>query len=333
MAAPQGPIPAHWESVWADYERAHYDPAPRTITVGKSAVNRLAHWLATDEGGNITAPEQVTRADLQRYMAASQAACKGSGVLSVYAALKVFFRWYAGEYLDCEGCANAKGDRFHSCQINPMNGIRRPSPSKHPAKVVPVLTPDQIDAILAACDDRSDPVQVRDHALVSLLIDTGMRRNEARWLNWSDIAMSGRDGGGTAVVRKSKNGRPRVTTFGPDTALALNRWRRKRPETDDPALFTTTAGKRLSYEAWGDICDRLGKAAGVEGLHPHMFRHVWTDARYRDGTSEASMRMLGGWVESIPATYGAGAAEERALNVGLARPVLGLIRGRKGRAS
>jgi hypothetical protein len=47
------------------------------------------------------------------------------------------------------------------------------------------------------------------------------------------------------------------------------------------------------------------------------------------------MRQLGGWQGSIPQTYGAGAAEERAIALGRQRPVLDLIRSRekgKGRA-
>jgi integrase len=324
-------MPAQWASVWEDFRRDHHDQAKATIANRQAVVNRLAHWLATDAGGNITAitaAEQVTKTDLKRYVNACTDALTGSGVLSVYAGLKVFWRWYSGEYRDCEDCADPRSNRYHACALNPMTGVARPLPAKHRAKTVPVLTAEQIDAILAAVSSRSDAVQVRDRALILLLLETGLRRNEARMLDLSDVAMSGRDGGGTAVVRHAKNGRPRVTTFGPDTALALRRWERKRPATGDPALFTTMAGERLSYQAHGAIVDRLGQAAGIDGLHPHMFRHAWTDAHYREGTSEAVMRKLGGWVGSIPQTYGEGAAEERAVNMGLSRPVLGLIRGR-----
>ena len=47
------------------------------------------------------------------------------------------------------------------------------------------------------------------------------------------------------------------------------------------------------------------------------------------------MRTLGGWSHTIPVTYGAGAAEERAIAQGLARPVISLIdeRRRRGRSA
>jgi len=63
-----------------------------------------------------------------------------------------------------------------------------------------------------------------------------------------------------------------------------------------------------------------------------MMRHTWADAHYRAATAEAVMRQLGGWQGKIPETYGADAAEERAIAIGLQRPVLGLIRerGKKG---
>jgi hypothetical protein len=71
MTAPQGPMPAQCRSVWGDFERDHYDQARQRIRQRKSAVNRLAHWLATDAGGNIVSPEDVTKTDLKRYISAS----------------------------------------------------------------------------------------------------------------------------------------------------------------------------------------------------------------------------------------------------------------------
>ena len=262
-------MPAHWSEAWADFERAHYHLSDRTIASRRATINRLAHWLATEEGGNITSPDEVTRQHLQAYMAIAQASCTGSGVLSVFAGLKVWFRWFAAEYRDCAGCGD-EADRHHSCALNPMTGVRSPAPSKHRSRVVPVLTSDQVAALLGAIRGK-DPASVRDRALIMLLIDTGMRRNEARMLDLGDLSLSGRDGGGTATVRHAKNSRPRVTTFGPASALALTRWLRKRPEGGE-ALFTTVTagGGGLSYAAIGDIVARAGKAAGHPGApSPH----------------------------------------------------------------
>jgi integrase/recombinase XerC len=336
VTAPQGPMLPQWASVWADFERSHYHQSDRTLNSRRATINRLAHWLATEEGGNITSPHEVTRQHLQRYMAAAQASCHGSGVLSVYSALRVWWRWFAAEYRDCADCGD-EGNRYHApCPLNPMSSVKSPAPSKHRSRTVPVLTAGQVDALLGTVRGK-DPASVRDRALITMLLETGMRRGELRGLDLDDISVSGRDGGGTAVVRHAKNSRPRVVTFGPETALALSRWLRKRPEGGE-ALFTgTSAATRLSYQAFADIVARRGEAAGIPGLHPHMFRHTWADAHYRAGTPEAVMRSLGGWQGNIPLTYGAGAAEERAIAQGLAKPTLSLIRSReerrRGRAS
>jgi integrase len=311
---PAVPMSPQWSSVWRRFERSHYSQSSSTIRNRRISVTQLARWLALPENDAITDPEQVSRHHLREYMALQESVREGCGVLTTCADLHVFWRWYTGEYRDCEECADPSTYRFHSCGRSPMHGVRRPSPRKNKAKVVPVLSPSQLDDVLASVVGRSF-YALRDRALIMVLVESGVRRTEAASLNVSDLDLT-RRGGGTVHVRDGKN--------------------QDGSEWDGP-LFTKNNGKGLTPQTIGAIVARVGKAAGLEladgrKMAPHQMRHTWADAHYRAGTSEAAMRQLGGWSGSIPQTYGQDAASERAISIGLQSPVLGLIqsRGKKG---
>jgi Phage integrase family len=152
-----------------------------------------------------------------------------------------------------------------------------------------------------------------------LLVASGIRRTEATDLNVSDVDLS--KIGGVIHVRDGKNHSDRHAVVEPEAALALERLLDRHPlnprddsERDGP-LFTKNNGRQLTPQGIGAIIKRIGEAAGIEladgrALAPHQMRHTWADAHFRNGTSEAIMRQLGGWSGSIPATYGADAAEE-----------------------
>jgi site-specific recombinase XerD len=172
---------------------------------------------------------------------------------------------------------------------------------------------------LAALSGR-DYQSVRDRALISLLADTGTRREEVRNIDVADLDLSVRDGG-IAQVRVSKT-KPRPVVFGPDTATYLGRLLRMHPRRDDPpwpnvSLFANSTGGRLSAQSIGVIVARAGKrlvssSPTARRLYPHQMRHGWADRMHRDGAPDSALRQLGGWSGSVPRTYGLGAARRGA---------------------
>jgi hypothetical protein len=87
------------------FERAHYHQAESTLRDRKAMVHALAQWLTLPENGAIQDPADVTRSHLSVYMAIQEDTRTGSGPIVLYAALRVFWRWYAGEYRECDECA------------------------------------------------------------------------------------------------------------------------------------------------------------------------------------------------------------------------------------
>jgi integrase len=295
-----------WQDAWLGFEldMLARGRSPKTISSRHSTIMILARRMTAQS----TDPAGVTKALMQRYMVAELAGRRHSGALTVYNDLRQFWSWYAEEYE----------------AASPMTGIPRPKGSEAPVKV---LTPDQIKAILGACSGRSWE-DIRNRAMVLLLLETGLRRSELLALTPGDIDVKDR----RAVVQRGKGGRARVAVFGPDTAQALHRWLRKRG--DGPgALFLGRRGADLTSSGLGQFIVRLSAKAGVPGLHCHQFRHSWTHYLLDDGTAEGDVCQLAGWTTRKQlGRYGASMAQQRAIAAGLAHPVARLVNER-GRAS
>jgi site-specific recombinase XerD len=149
------PSPA-WQDAWLGFEldMLARGRSSKTITSRHSTTMILARRM-TNQGID---PAGVTKAVMQRYMAAELAGRRHSGALTVYNDLRQFFCWYAEEY----------------GATDPMTDLPRPKGNEAP---VQVLTPNQIRAVLGACSGRSWE-DVRNRAIVLMLLETGLRRSE-----------------------------------------------------------------------------------------------------------------------------------------------------------
>ena len=112
-------------------------------------------------------------------------------------------------------------------------------PVKTAVKVTKELSDDQCAALVKACQGR-ELRDVRDAAVVRLMLETGIRAGECASLTVADVNLPK----GTAVIRKTKTGRPRTVAFGPTTAQALDRWLRTR--RTHRLASTPVLGPRLS---------------------------------------------------------------------------------------
>lgn len=98
----------------------------------------------------------------------------------------------------------------------------RTTPPFVPEKTVPMLTLDQIRALLDNCQGR-EFVRVRDTPIIRLLLDSGGRLDEISALTVEDIDFD------MDVARAvGKGRRPRALPFGGKTGAALARYLRAR---------------------------------------------------------------------------------------------------------
>jgi integrase/recombinase XerD len=106
------------------------------------------------------------------------------------------------------------------------------------------LTEPEVDALLAACD-QSTLTGRRDHAMLALTIQTGLRISELIGLDCHHITL----GTGANVQTTGKGRKTRRTPLTPTIRTVLKAWLTERAGAPDQPLFPTRTGTRLSRDA------------------------------------------------------------------------------------
>jgi integrase/recombinase XerD len=160
----------------------------------------------------------------------------------------------------------------HANQISRVLGI---PPKRCDRAVVSFLTAAEIDALLAA-PDRATWLGRRDHALLLLACQTGLRVSELTSLTHADLHL----GAGAYVRCHGKGRKDRATPLTRQTVTVLRVWLAEtHGEPGDP-LFPTRAGRRLSRDAVGKLVAKHATRATAsrpsitaKNVTPHTLRH------------------------------------------------------------
>ena len=141
---------------------------------------------------------------------------------------------------------------------DPLAGIMVDEPEPPP---VPVFTDEELTALLDACKGKGFN-DLRDAAVIRLLIDCGLRVGELTGIDTKDLDLDGE-----SVAVTGKGSRVRMAYFASQTGLALDRYlraRRAHRHAADPALFL---GERGRFTPDG-VRERLKVRADRAGLDP-----------------------------------------------------------------
>ena len=185
--------------------------SPRTVEVYTTALRLCTEYLGSE--GHSTVATQVTKRDLEGWIASLTDHYRPSSVSLYYRSLQPFWKWCVDE---------------EEVTASPMARLKPPIVPEIP---IPVLTPTDVSLLMGTVDGRTF-LDRRDRAILSLLLDTGMRRSEVAGLRTDDIDLLD----ATAVVL-GKGRRPRVVPFGRRTTQAIDRYLRVRA---DIALHTAS---------------------------------------------------------------------------------------------
>jgi len=117
-------------------------------------------------------------------------------------------------------------------------------PKRTERNLLTYLTEPEVDALLRACDQSSWTGR-RDHAMLALTIQTGLRISELVALDCEDVTLST----GAHVHTVGKGRKERRTPLTPTTRKLLGAWLRERAGAPSDPLFPTTTGRRLSRDA------------------------------------------------------------------------------------
>jgi len=148
-------------------------------------------------------------------------------------------------------------------------------PKRCDRAVVCYLTAEEIDALLAV-PDRTTWLGRRDHALLLLACQTGLRVSELIGLNRSDINL----GPGAHVCCHGKGRKDRATPLTKQTVATLRVWLTECGGQDRDPLFATSRGHPLSRDAVQKLVTKHATHAGASCLSlvtktitPHTLRH------------------------------------------------------------
>ena len=161
----------------------------------------------------------------------------------------------------------------HAALIQPVLAI---PPARSGKTVVSFLTCGEAEALLAA-PDRSRWVGRRDHALLAVAIQTGLRVSELTALTRADVHL----GTGPHVQCTGKGRKERCTPLTTQVARVLRAWLDERGGGQEDPLFPASRGQPLSRDAVGLLVTRHARTAqaacptlAAKTVSPHVLRHT-----------------------------------------------------------
>jgi site-specific recombinase XerD len=169
--------------------------------------------------------------------------------------------------------------------------------------LVGYLTREEIEAILASVD-QSTRLGRRNHAILLVAVQTGLRLSEITMLRRRDVAL----GTGAHVRCEGKGRKERCTPLTKPVVAALRAWMQELGGDDDQHLFPSTSGGRLSADAVQHLVKKHTTAACVacpslakKQVTPHVLRHTAAMELLQAGVDRA---MIAIWLghESLDTT-------------------------------
>lgn len=248
--------------------RARQFTAP-TLAHYRGRVGAFVRWAGEH---NAVALADVTPSLLRAYLVHLQERKLASNTQHTHArALRAFFNFCRREELLTE---------------SPFAKVKMPRADKVDK---PALAAADVRRLVRACDTP------RDLALLLTALDTGARASELCALNVGDMDLDLL----TVIIRQGKGRKDRTVYIGARTAAAVSRYLGERDDlaTGAPLFLSETQSNmdgRLTRFGLRGIVLRLGKAAGVPGVHPHRLRRTFAVTCLRAGMDVYTLARLMG---------------------------------------
>lgn len=271
--------------------------SPNTIATYGSALRMFTAFLLAH--GYPTSLAAIRDEHVTEWLNGLHASVAPATVHNRFRALKTFFTWYG-----------TKIDGF----LNPMRRMRPPRLPKYEPRV---LSLDELRAVLGTCRGKGFD-DVRDAAILRILMNTGMRRGELVGLRYSptDTALRDVNLNRGEITVYGKGEKSRICQVDNSTVVALEaylRLRRAHDHAAEPWLWLGLRG-RLTDSGIGQIVRGRGQLAGIAGLHPHELRHAWRHHLDMAGADRETLMALGGWEsDRMLRRYASTTANSRAL--------------------
>lgn len=225
--------------------------------------------------------DTITKTDIEAFLAA-QHTLSNKTLLNYHTGLSALWTWAISEEL---------------ATTHLLRQIRRPRPEQR--GIVPFSEAD-IRAMLNALGESRPyhnkrirtstnrlPNKERNHAIILLLLDTGMRANELCSLTLDDI-----DTKNSRLKVMGKGAKERYIPYSPRTGQVLWRYMLKRKSDFTNRLFVNTTGEPMNRDRLLKQLHSIGGRAKVTNVHPHRFRHTFAINYLRNGGDPYTLKMI-----------------------------------------
>jgi len=265
-----------------------------TLAAYKRDLTLLARWLQQAHGQALL---QVQEHQLQAYFAERHADSKATSANRRLTVFRRFFHWALREGL---------------VQVDPT---LRMLAARQAMRVPKTLSEAQVEALLAA-PDASDPLGLRDRAMLEMMYASGLRVSELVGLKTLHLSLN------ESVLRiMGKGSKERLVPFGQEAGLWLARYLKEARAQllqgrQSDALFVTSAGPKagtgMSRIMFWNLVKRYALQAGITTpLSPHTLRHAFATHLLNHGADLRAVQMLLGHADISTTTIYTHVARER----------------------
>lgn len=252
----------------------------RTISGYLADMTLFARWFE-QTNGEVLSSNNLTPTDVREYKQhlLNVQKAKATTINRHLAALRSYAAW-----------AKTTGGAAY----NPVEGVKGISQQKHAPKW---LDRKEQAAVLREGERRVQAAKtgpakrqaIRDHCILVVLLNTGLRVSELVALEVEDITLSERKG--ELRVRAGKGTKERVIPLNEGCRKAIRAWYTVRPADPSSRVFMTQRGPATT-RAIQSILESIGESAHVDNLTPHVTRHTFAKNLVNAGVSLEKVAML-----------------------------------------
>ena len=221
--------------------------------------------LFTKHTGDIKL-QDLSAVHIRAFLAMRSENCEPATVHSAFRSIRTFCNWNVREGF---------------LEKTPFVNIKAPKLDK---KIIATYSKIEIQSLLLQCNDKSF-LGSRNKALISILLDSGIRESEITNLDTKSIDFR------SGIIRvKGKGRKERIVKISDKAIKALGRYmflredqiaHVDRPDPKDK-VFLSEEGRALTRTGLLTIIRKLGKSAGVKA-YIHKFRHTFAIEWLRSG--------------------------------------------------
>ena len=254
------------------YLEAERGYSPLTISAYRSDINQFIRCLDIKRAG--LSIENIHTSDIRDFIISLQVrGLQASTIARRINCLRSLFNFlWTNEYVPRNPCLKIK------------------TPKKE-RKLPTVLTEGECRALLAsAYQCHYTMLGFRDRAALSLLVYTGIRRQELLDITLDDIDLEQ----GWLRVRRGKGNKMRMVPLVQEAIGAVRDWLEFRTDCDHRYLFCTLTRKPLGRHGLQNLFKKALRNAGISrpGVSVHTLRHSFASLLLRNGCDLMSIKEL-----------------------------------------